>query len=225
MLSIVSVPIGNLGDITVRAKEVLEQCTAVICEDTRVTGQLLKLLGLPKKEFISFHGYTDDGKAGWIVERLKKGDHLVLVSDAGTPGISDPGYVVVSKVRESGQVMEVIPGASAFLAALSLSGLPINQFTYLGFLPIKKGRQTLLQSLKTEEKTIVFYESPHRIEKTLSEFSTIFIDQPERKIVICRELTKMHEQTIATTVSGLADAVKTLTVKGEFVIVFAGADS
>lgn len=225
MLSILSTPIGNLGDITVRAKEVLEKCTAVICEDTRVTGQLLKLLGLPKKEFISFHGYTDDGKAAWIIERLKKGEHLVLVSDAGTPGISDPGYVVVSKVRASGEAMEVIPGASAFLAALSLSGLPINQFSYLGFLPIKKGRQTLLQSLKTEEKTVVFYESPHRIEKTLSEFSSIFAEQPERKIVICRELTKMHEQTIATTISGLSDALKTLTVKGEFVIVFAGTEN
>ncbi|MBP9850621.1 MAG: 16S rRNA (cytidine(1402)-2'-O)-methyltransferase [Candidatus Peribacteraceae bacterium] len=222
MLSIVSVPIGNLGDITVRAKEVLEKCTAVICEDTRVTGQLLKLLGLPKKEFISFHGYTDDRKANWIVERLKKGEHLVLVSDAGTPGISDPGYVVVSRVRESGQAMEVIPGASAFLAALSLSGLPLNQFSYLGFLPIKKGRQTLLQSLKTEEKTIVFYESPHRIEKTLSEFSGVFSDQPDRKIVICRELTKMHEQVVATTMAGLQDVVKILTIKGEFVIVLEG---
>jgi 16S rRNA (cytidine1402-2'-O)-methyltransferase len=146
------------------------------------------------------------------------------VSDAGTPGISDPGYVVASKVRASGEAMEVIPGASAFLAALSLSGLPINQFTYLGFLPIKKGRHTLLTSLKTEEKTVVFYESPHRIEKTLSEFSTMFADQPERKIVICRELTKLHEQTIATTIGGLADGTKSLTVKGEFVIVLAGAD-
>ncbi len=223
MLSIISTPIGNLGDITVRAKETLEKCTAIICEDTRVTGQLLKLLGLPKKEFISFHGYTDNSKAEYIIQRLKKGEHLCLVSDAGTPGISDPGYIVVSSVREAGQAMEVIPGASAFLAALSLSGLPINQFSYLGFLPVKKGRQTLLQSLKTEEKTIVFYESPHRIEKTLSEFSSIFAEQPERKIVICRELTKMYEQVINTTISELAGVIKTLTVKGEFVVVLEGA--
>lgn len=223
MLSIISTPIGNLGDITVRAKETLEKCTAIICEDTRVTGQLLKLLGLPKKEFISFHGYTDNSKAEYIIERLKKGDHLCLVSDAGTPGISDPGYIVVSSVRAAGQAMEVIPGASAFLAALSLSGLPINQFSYLGFLPVKKGRQTLLQSLKTEEKTIVFYESPHRIEKTLSEFSSIFADQPERKIVICRELTKMYEEVIDTTIGGLENALQTLTVKGEFVVVLEGA--
>ena len=223
MLSIISTPIGNLGDITVRAKETLEKCTAIICEDTRVTGQLLKLLGLPKKEFISFHGYTDNSKAEYIIQRLKKGEHLCLVSDAGTPGISDPGYIIVSSVREAGQAMEVIPGASAFLAALSLSGLPINQFSYLGFLPVKKGRQTLLQSLKTEEKTIVFYESPHRIEKTLSEFSSIFAEQPERKIVICRELTKMYEQVINTTISELAGVIKTLTVKGEFVVVLEGA--
>ncbi len=222
MLSILSTPIGNLGDITVRGKETLEQCTAIICEDTRVTGHLLKLLGLPKKELISFHGYTDTSKAGWIIERLKKGEHLVLVSDAGTPGISDPGYVVVSKVREANLAMEVIPGASAFLAALSLSGLPINQFSYLGFLPIKKGRQTLLNALQIEEKTIVFYESPHRIEKTLSEFAHHFAGQPDRKVVICRELTKMHEQTLSTTIGGLEEILKTLTVKGEFVIVLEG---
>ncbi len=219
MLSILSTPIGNLGDITIRAKDVLEKCDAIICEDTRVTGQLLNLLGLPKKELISFHGYTDDTKADWIVDRLRKGEHLVLVSDAGTPGISDPGYVVVSKARHAGQPMEVIPGASAFLAALSLSGLPIHQFSYLGFLPLKKGRQTLLRSLLSEEKTVVFYESPHRIAKTLSEFSVAFADQPDRAIVICRELTKMHEEVIGTTIAGLQELVKTLTIKGEFVIV------
>ena len=221
MLSIVSTPIGNLKDITVRAKETLENCTAIICEDTRVTGQLLKLLDLPKKELISFHGYTDSSKANWIVERLQKGEHLVLVSDAGTPGISDPGYVVVSAVRNAGLSIEVLPGASAFLAALSASGLPINQFTYLGFLPLKKGRQTLLLSLKEEERTVVFYESPHRIEKTLSELATTLADQPERKIVIARELTKMHEEVISTTIRNLYDLK--FTVKGEFVVVLSGS--
>jgi 16S rRNA (cytidine1402-2'-O)-methyltransferase len=219
MLSIVSTPIGNLGDITLRALETLKTCDAVICEDTRVTGQLFSLLQLPKKEFISFHGYTDAGKADWIVERLQKGEHLVLVSDAGTPCISDPGYLVVSKVRDAGLKMEVLPGASAFLAALSASGLPIDQFTYLGFLPVKKGRQTLFLSLKEEERTVVFYESPHRILKTLSEFSTIFADQPQRKITICRELTKLHEEVIHTTIGELAERITSLTVKGEFAVV------
>jgi 16S rRNA (cytidine1402-2'-O)-methyltransferase len=222
MLSIVSTPIGNLKDITLRSLEALKNCTAIICEDTRVTGQLLKLLELPKKELISFHGYTDPGKANWIIERLQKGEHLVLVSDAGTPGISDPGYIVVSAVRKANLQIEVLPGASAFLAALSASGLPINQFLYLGFLPLKKGRHTLLQTFKEEECTIVFYESPHRILKTLSEFAELLQDQPSRQIVIARELTKLHEEIISTTIGELNERVKTMTVKGEFVVVLGG---
>ncbi len=219
MLSIVSTPIGNLKDITLRALEALTNCDAIVCEDTRVTGQLLKLLNLPKKEFISFHGYSDTHKADVIIERLQRGSHLCLVSDAGTPGISDPGYVIVSRAQEAGIQIEALPGPSAFLAALSASGLPINQFTYLGFLPIKKGRQTLLQSLKEEEKTIVFYESPHRIVKTLSEFAELLKDQPSRQIVIARELTKMHEEIISTTIGELEERMKMMTVKGEFVVV------
>lgn len=222
MLSIVPTPIGNLKDITVRAKETLSSCNAIICEDTRVTGQLLKLLELPKKEFISFHGYTDEGKADYIIERLKKGEHLCLVSDAGTPGISDPGYIVVSRVRAAGIKIEALPGPSAFLVALSASGLPINQFTYLGFLPLKKGRQTLLQTFKTEERTIVFYESPHRIQKTLSELATVLEGQPERVVVIARELTKMHEQIIYTTIAALERESQAMTVKGEFTVVVEG---
>lgn len=222
MLSIVPTPIGNLRDITIRAKETLASCDAIICEDTRVTGQLLKLLELPKKEFISFHGYTDEGKADYIIQRLKKGEHLCLVSDAGTPGISDPGYIVVSHVRAVGLKIEALPGPSAFLVALSASGLPINQFSYLGFLPLKKGRQTLLQTFKTEERTIVFYESPHRIQKTLSELATILTDQPKRVVVIARELTKLHEQIIYTTISSLDKEIESMTVKGEFVVILEG---
>lgn len=222
MLSIVSTPIGNLKDITLRALETLKKCDAIVCEDTRVTGQLLKLLELPKKELISFHGYTDKGKTDYIVQRLKQSEHLVLVSDAGTPGISDPGFALVSRAREEKLPIEVIPGPSAFLAALSGSGLPINQFTYLGFLPLKKGRQTLLQSLRDEERTVVFYESPHRILKTLSELSAVLADQPERTVVIARELTKMHEEVVNTSVAVLRDVVQKLTIKGEFVIVLGG---
>lgn len=219
MLSIIATPIGNLKDITIRAKEVLADCQAIVCEDTRVTGQLLKLLELPKKELISFHGYTDHAKADSIIERLRKGEHLCLVSDAGTPGISDPGYVVVSRVRAAGLPIEALPGPSAFLVALSTSGLPINQFTYLGFLPIKKGRKTLIESLRTEERTIVFYESPHRILKTLDELATVLNDQPQRPIIIARELTKMHEEVIVTTIGELPERMKTMTVRGEFVVI------
>lgn len=219
MLSIVSTPIGNLGDITLRALETLKACNGVICEDTRVTGSLLKLLQLEKKELISLHGYTDPEKVEWILSRLQKGEHLVLVSDAGTPGISDPGYALVSRAADAGVKIEVIPGPSAFLAALSASGLPINQFVYLGFLPLKKGRKTLLESFKEEERTIVFYESVHRIEKTLNEIAEALQDQPGRAVVIARELTKLHEEVIRTSVKDLSDAAQALTKKGEFVVV------
>lgn len=222
MLSIVSTPIGNLGDITLRALETLKKCDGIICEDTRVAGKLLELLGLPKKPFISLHSYSDERKMADILDRLKKNEHLCLVSDAGTPGISDPGSLIVSKVRDAELAIEVIPGPSAFLAALSASGLPIHQFMYLGFLPIKKGKQTLLKSLIDEERTIVFYESPHRILKTLSELSEVLKDQPERKIVIARELTKLHEQVLYTTVGSLAKVAKSMTVKGEFVVIIEG---
>lgn len=219
MLSIVSTPIGNLGDITLRAIETLKKCDAIICEDTRVTGNLLKQLDIPKKELISFHGYTDASKTDWLVDRLKKNEHLALVTDSGTPGISDPGFVVVSKARDAGVEIEVIPGPSAFLAALSLSGLPIHQFLYLGFLPLKKGRKTLIESFRNEEHTIVFYESVHRIERTLMEIADALGDQPDREVVIARELTKMHEEVIRTSIADLSDTAKTMMKKGEFVVI------
>lgn len=220
MLSIVSTPIGNLGDVTDRAKTTLMRCDAVVCEDTRVTGKLLSLLGFPKKELLSFHSYTGRKKVHEFVERLKKGEHLVLVSDAGTPGISDPGFALVSVAREEGIKIEVIPGPSAFLAALSVSGLPLNEFVYLGFLPLKKRRREALENIKKEHRTVVFYESPHRIEKTLRELSDTFSDQPMRMLVICRELTKMHEEIIGTTMGDVVnDVLPKLTIKGEFCLV------
>ena len=218
-LYVVATPIGNLGDITIRAKQVLSEVSAIICEDTRVTGGLLHNLELPKKELISLHGYTDPRKLEGIVDRLRAGEHMALTSDAGTPGISDPGYALVSRCRTEGIAMEVIPGPSAFLAALSVSGLPINHFLYLGFLPLKKGRQTLMNTFAQTEHTIVFYESVHRIEKTLMELSEVLASQPDRAVVICRELTKMHEEILYTTVGGVAKIAKTITKKGEFVIV------
>lgn len=219
MLSIVSTPIGNLGDITLRALETLKKCDGIVCEDTRVTGQLLKLLDLPKKELLSCHGYSDPRKVDDIVHRLIEGQHLVLVSDAGTPGISDPGYALVSRARAERIPIEVVPGPAAFLAGLSGSGLPINRFVYLGFLPMKKGRQTLLRSFKDEERTIVFYESVHRIEKTIGELAEALKDQPNRPVVIARELTKMHEEITSTTVAGLPAIAQSITKKGEFVVI------
>jgi len=220
VLSIVSTPIGNLGDISDRARETIIKCNAIICEDTRVTGKLLKLLGFPKKELKSFHSYSNKKKIDHFVDRLKKGEHLILVSDAGTPGISDPGYGLVSSARDAGIRVEVIPGPSAFLAALSVSGLPINEFVYLGFLPVKKKRRTILEGIRNEYRTVVFYESPHRIEKTLSELVDVLSDQTMRMLVICRELTKMHEEVIGTTIGDVLDEVlPSLTKKGEFCLV------
>ncbi len=221
MLSIIATPIGNLGDITLRAIETLKTCTAIVCEDTRVTGNLLKQLELPKKELISLHGYSDAGKVAWVVERLKKDEHIALTSDAGTPGISDPGYALVSAARKAAIRMEVVPGPSAFLAALSISGLPINQFVYLGFLPLKKGRKTLMESFKDEERTIVFYESVHRIRRTLAELAEALKDQPHRSIVIARELTKLHEEAFHTTVERLSSLQ--VKEKGEFVLLIGPA--
>lgn len=224
MLSIVSTPIGNLGDITLRAIETLKICDAVVCEDTRRTGQLFTSLGLPKKPFLSLHGYSDERALHAILDRLKKNEHLVLVSDAGTPGISDPGYALVSEAVKLNVKIEVIPGPAAFLAALSGSGLPINHFRYLGFLPMKKGRKTLLASFIEEEDTIVFYESVHRIKKTLGELAEILKDQPQRQIVIARELTKMHEELIHTTIGELSSVAEKMMEKGEFVIVLGPKD-
>ncbi len=218
MLSVIATPIGNLGDITLRAIETLKACDVIVCEDTRVTGGLLHQLQLPKKELISFHGYSDEGKLEMIMKKLTSGMHLCLVSDAGTPGISDPGYAVVSRARAEGIKIEAIPGPAAFLTALSISGLPIHQFLYLGFLPLKKGRKTLLASFVDEERTIVFYESVHRIERTLNELADALKEQADRRIVIARELTKMHEETIETTVAGLSDIAKRIMQKGEFVV-------
>lgn len=219
MLSIVATPIGNLGDITLRAIDTFKKVHAIVCEDTRVTGGLLHQLEIPKKELISMHGYSDPRKIDAVIARLIQGENMALVSDAGTPGISDPGYQLVSRCRQEGILIEVIPGASAFLAALSASGLPINHFLYLGFLPLKKGRKRLIATFADTEETIVFYESVHRIEKTLIELHEALIGQPDRPVVICRELTKLHEDIRNVTVRELPDIAKAITKKGEFVVV------
>ena len=219
MLSIVATPIGNLQDISLRAKECLQKCDAIACEDTRVTGQLLKLLEIEKKPLVSLHGHVHPKKIQEMLQRLQQGEHIVLVSDAGTPGISDPGYALTSAAAEAGVSIESLPGPAAFLTALSGSGLPIHQFVYLGFLPQKKGRQTLLQSFAAEKRTIVFYESVHRIVRTLQDIALALAVQPERPIVIARELTKMHEEYIRTTVADVTSVAENITEKGEFVVV------
>lgn len=214
VLYVISTPIGNLNDISLRALECLKSVDFVICEDTRHSGRLLKHFEI-ETSMVSFHGYSTDKKTDAILARMEEGESAALISDAGTPGISDPGYKLTSEAKKRGIKVIPIPGASAFLAALQASGAPIDKFTYLGFLPLKKGRQTLLKKLKDEPYTIVFYESVHRIQKTLSELTDHFGE--DRQIIIAREITKLHEEFFHGT---LKEASEHFTKpKGEFVVI------
>ncbi len=214
MLYIVATPIGNLEDITLRALRVLKEVDYIAAEDTRHSGILLKKHEI-ETPTISFHGYSDERKLNQLLDLLKDGKDIALISDAGTPGISDPGYKLITAAREQGTEVVPIPGPSAFLTALQASGLPTHQFLYLGFLPLKKGRQKLLDSLKDEKRTIVFYESPHRLIKTLGQLDEKFGDRP---IAIARELTKIHEEYFHGTAKEALEYFDGSKPKGEFVI-------
>ena len=219
-LEIVPTPIGNLGDITTRAIEVLSSCDLILAEDTRTTGNLLRHLGLDKP-LKSFHLHNEHKAVGSIVDSLSSGLHYALCSDAGTPGISDPGFLLVRACVEAGVEVSCLPGATAFVPALVVSGIPCDRFIFEGFLPHKKGRQKRLQTMILEERTIVLYESPHRILKLLQEL--VNYECGSRKVAVCRELSKLHEEVIRGTVN---DALKHFTQKspkGEFVVVLEGA--
>lgn len=220
MLYIVATPIGNLEDLSARTIRTLKEVDLIAAEDTRTSGILLKRYEITTPK-TSFHSYSDDRKVEELVEMMLAGKDVALISDAGTPGISDPGFLLVRAARKAGIQVSPIPGPAAFLAALSASGLPINHFLYLGFLPMKKGRQTMLKKLQEEENTLVFYESPHRILKTLKEFSEYF---PERKLVIAREITKIFEEFASGTAAELFEHFNKKTPKGEFVVIMAGKD-
>lgn len=189
---VVSTPIGNLGDITLRAIETLKNVDLILCEDTRETKKLLDKYNIQNMT-MSYHAQSKLSKTDKIFDLLKEGKSIALVSDAGTPTISDPGAMLVSKIREELKEVEVIPipGASAVLAGLSASGLPTHQFTFLGFLPHKKGRETLFKEMANAERTYVFYESPHRIIKTLESLVKFC---PNKKVCVARELTKIYEE-------------------------------
>jgi 16S rRNA (cytidine1402-2'-O)-methyltransferase len=218
-LILVPTPIGNLGDITLRAIEALRSADFIYAEDTRTTGVLLKHLQIEKKTS-SYHIFNEHQTVTGIVDRIEEGKTIVLVSDAGTPGISDPGFLLVRACINKGVAVECLPGPTAFVPALVKSGLPTDRFTFEGFLPVKKGRQTRLQSLKEEERTMIFYESPHRILKTLKEFSEVFGE--DRPCSVSRELTKMFEQTINGSLKEVLAALEAGVVKGEFVVVVSG---
>lgn len=214
-LSIVATPIGNLEDITLRALRTLKECDVIYAEDTRVISKLLAHYGI-KKPLQRLDAATEGKKAAEVISRLEVGAHVVYVSDAGTPGISDPGSRLVSAAREAGARVDAIPGASALTAALSIAGLASDSFTFIGFLPHKKGRQTALREIAAGERPVVLYESPHRILKLLAELAAAGIT----KVSIGRELTKLHEEMITGSPQELAASLeKRGAVRGEFVVI------
>jgi len=221
-LYIVATPLGNLSDITLRALDILKSVPLIACEDTRVSSKLLQSYEI-KTKTISHHQHSTPAKIGILLDKLKETGELALITDAGTPGISDPGnYFISEAVKKFGKELEVIaiPGPSAIIAALSISGLPTDKFLFLGFLPHKKGRETIFKRILESEETVVFYESTHRIMKALEKLAEIMPD--DRRIVVCRELTKKFETTYRGNAKQILAALKNGITKGEFVVIVAG---
>lgn len=218
-LYIVPTPIGNLEDITLRAIRILKEVDIILAEDTRKSGVLLKHLNIEKKMF-AHHMHNEHKTVELIADRILKGEKIALITDAGTPGISDPGFLLIRECIAKGIDVECLPGATAFVPALVNSGLASDTFCFEGFLPQKKGRQTKIKSLVNEPRTIIFYESPHRLVKALEQFIEFF--GGDRKASVSRELSKMFEENKRGTLQELADYFKTKTVKGEIVIVVEG---
>ena len=219
-LYVVPTPIGNLEDMTFRAIRILKEADLVLAEDTRTSGILLKHFEI-KNAMQSHHKFNEHQTVESIVRRIQGGETVALVSDAGTPGISDPGFLVVRECVRNGIEVQCLPGATAFVPALVASGLPCDRFCFEGFLPQKKGRQTRLKLLVTETRTMVFYESPYRLVKTLGQFAEVF--GGERQASVSRELSKVHEETVRGTLAELSAHFIANEPRGEIVIVVAGA--
>jgi len=218
-LFLVPTPIGNLEDMTQRALRVLSEVDLILCEDTRKTGILLKKFGIGTR-MMSHHKFNEHHTIGRITDRLRGNENMALVTDAGTPGISDPGFLIVRHCLESNISVECLPGATAFIPALVISGLSCDRFCFEGFLPLKKGREKRFRELENETRTMVFYESPHRLVKTLGKMVEVF--GPERPASVSRELTKMYEETQRSTLEELHQYFQSKNVKGELVIVVSG---
>ncbi len=218
-LFIVPTPIGNLRDITLRALDVLKSVDLILAEDTRTSGVLLKHYEI-SRPLQSFHNFNEHRVLTTLIERLKGGEKMALVSDAGTPGISDPGFLIIRAALQASLEVECLPGPTAFVPALVKSGLPCDRFIFEGFLPQKKGRQTALKTLAEEERTMIFYESPYRLVKTLEQFCEYF--GPSRGASVSRELTKMFEETVNGPLDQVLLHFQQKEVKGEIVIVVAG---
>lgn len=219
MLYLVPTPVGNLEDITLRALRVLKECDLILAEDTRTSGLLLKHFDI-RRPMLSYHKFNEHQTVAHIVERLQAGETVAVVSDAGTPGISDPGFLVAREASRAGVEVCCLPGATAFVPALVSSGLPCDKFCFEGFLPQKKGRQTRLKELADETRTIVFYESPHRVVKALQQFAEVFGE--ERPVAVCREISKIHEEVVRGTVAEALAHFTTHEPRGEFVIIVGG---
>ena len=220
-LYLVPTPVGNLEDITARALRVLRECDMILAEDTRTSGNLLRHFDI-HKPMLSYHKFNEHQTVTRVVERLMGGETIAVVSDAGTPGISDPGFLVAREAVRAGVEVITLPGATAFVPALVSSGLPCDRFCFEGFLPQKKGRQTRIEALKTESRTMIFYESPHRVVKALQQFIEFF--GSERQCSACREISKMHEESVRGTLSEVLAHFGENEPRGEFVIVVAGCD-
>ena len=221
MLYLVPTPLGNLKDITLRALEVLQSVDAILCEDTRTSSRLLTHYNIHKPLY-SYHMHNEHKVVQNLVEQLAGGKTMALITDAGTPGISDPAFLLVRECVRQKIRVETLPGATAFVLALVNSGIPPNRFVFEGFLPLKKGRQTLLKQLATEERTMVFYESPLRLVKTLKEMAGYF--GPERQCCVSRELTKLFEENLTGSLQEISDHYTAKPPKGEIVLVVAGCD-
>ncbi len=223
MLYLVPTPIGNLEDITLRALRVLQEADAVACEDTRVASVLLNHFDISKPT-LSYHDHNERGRTPDLIRRMTAGETIALISDAGTPAISDPGFYLVRECIREGVPVEALPGATAFVPALVLSGLPNDRFVFEGFLPHKKGRATRIATLANEDRTLVFYESPHRILKTLRQLSEAFGE--DRPAAVCRELTKKFEEVIRGSLAEIAAELESRPkIRGEIVLVVSGARS
>jgi len=219
ILYIVPTPVGNMEDMTFRAIRILKEVDLVLAEDTRTSGILLKHYEI-KNALMSHHKFNEHGTSAGIVSRLLAGENIALISDAGTPGISDPGFFLVREAVRAGVEVQCLPGATAFVPALVSSGLPCDRFAFEGFLPQKKGRQTKLQTLKEEERTMIFYESPFRLVKTLQQFAEVY--GGDRQVSVCREISKVHEESVRGSLDEVIAHFKEKEPKGEIVIVLAG---
>ena len=219
ILYIVPTPVGNMEDMTFRAIRILKEVDLVLAEDTRTSGILLKHFDI-KNALMSHHKFNEHGTSAGIVNRLLAGENVALISDAGTPGISDPGFFLVREAVRAGVEVQFLPGATAFVPALVASGLPCDRFTFEGFLPQKKGRKTKLDSLKDEDRTMIFYESPYRLIKTLEQFAETYGE--ERQVSVCREISKVHEESVRGSLAEVIAHFKETPPKGEIVIVLEG---